>query len=126
MFDSMKNLGALAGLMKNQDKLKAAGERVRTKMEATRVTGEAGAGAARAVVTGTLKVVSVELAPGLIMGMAADSTTRELASTLIAEAVNNALVQAQIKMKEAIDIEAKDLGIDGLIPSGGLGGLLGS
>lgn len=126
MFDSMKNLGALAGLMKNQDKLKAAGERVRTKMEGTRVTGEAGAGAARAIVTGTLKVVSVELAPGLVMGMAADNKTRELASTLIAEAVNNALIQAQLKMKEAIDVEAKDLGIDGLIPSGGLGGLLGN
>lgn len=126
MFDSMKNLGALAGLMKNQDKLKAAGERVRTKMEATRVTGEAGAGAARAVVTGTLRVVSVELAPALVVGMAADAKTHELASSLIAEAVNNALAQAQMKMKEAIDVEAKDLGLEGLIPSGGLGGLLGN
>lgn len=126
MFDSMKNLGALAGLMKNQDKIKSAGERVRAKMEATRVTGEAGAGAARAIVTGTLKVVSVELAPALVMGMASDAKTHELASSLIAEAVNNALTQAQLKMKEAIDVEAKDLGIDGLIPSGGLGGLLGN
>lgn len=126
MFDSMKNLGALAGLMKNQDKIKSAGERVRAKLEATRVTGEAGAGAARAIVTGTLKVVSVELAPALVMGMASDAKTHELASSLIAEAVNNALTQAQLKMKEAIDLEAKDLGIDGLIPSGGLGGLLGN
>jgi DNA-binding protein YbaB len=126
MFDSMKNLGALAGLMKNQDKIKTAGERVRTKLEATRVTGEAGAGAARAIVTGTLKVVSVELAPALVMGMASDAKTHELASSLIAEAVNNALAQAQLKMKEAIDVEAKDLGIDGLIPNGGLGGLLGN
>jgi DNA-binding protein YbaB len=125
MFDSMKNLSAVAGLLKNQDKLKDAAARVREQMERTRVTGEAGGGAARAVVTGTMRVVEVELAQGLVLGMAADEKTRTLAGSLIAEAVNKALEEAQVKLKAALDAEAKAMGLDGLIPPGGLGGLTG-
>jgi len=122
MFDSMKSLGALAGLMKNKDKLREAGDRVRTKMEATKVIGEAGAGAARVVVSGTMRVLEVELAHGLVIGMAADEKTRALAGTLIAEAVNEGLRRAQLAMKEAMDEEARALGLSG-VP--GLENLLG-
>ena len=44
MFDKLKQAAALADLMKNKDKLKDAGERVREKMERTQVIGEGGAG----------------------------------------------------------------------------------
>ena len=116
MFDTLKSMGAVAGLMKNQDGLKAAAARVRQKMEQTRVTGEAGSGAARATVTGTLRVISVELSPALVGGMNADERTRLLASSLIADAVNNAMKQAQLKIKDAIEVEAKALGLDGMLP----------
>ncbi len=116
MFDKFKAMGAVAGLMKNQDGIKQAAARVREKMEKTTVTGEAGSGAARAVVTGTLKVVSVELSPALVGGMNADERTRQLASSLIADAVNEAMRQAQLKIKEAIDVETKALGLEGMIP----------
>ncbi|MBL9001699.1 MAG: YbaB/EbfC family nucleoid-associated protein [Phycisphaerae bacterium] len=114
MFDNLKSLGALAGLMKNKDKLREAGDRVRAKMEATRVIGEAGSGAARAVATGTMRILEVELAPGLVMGMAADEQTRALAGGLIAEAVNEALRRAQVVMREAMEEEARALGLDGV------------
>jgi hypothetical protein len=39
--------------------------------------------------------------------MAADSKTHQLAGSLIAEAVNSAIAQAQMKVKEAMDAEAK-------------------
>jgi len=123
VLDNMKALGALAGLMKNKDKLREAGERVRAKMAATRVTGESGAGAAKAVVSGEMWVLSVELTSGLIVGMAADEKTRALASGLIAEAVNAGLAQAQVKLKEAMDEEAKAMGLEGMLPS--MGSLLG-
>ncbi|MCE7975208.1 MAG: hypothetical protein DYG92_12935 [Leptolyngbya sp. PLA1] len=124
VLDNMKMLGALAGLMKNKEKLREAGDRVREKMARTLVTGEAGAGAAKAVVSGQLRVVSVELAPGLIVGMAADASTRALASNLIAEAVNNGLASAQAALKAAMDEEAKALGLEGMLPDAGslLGG----
>ena len=51
MFDKLKAMGAVANLMKNQEGLKVAAARVREKMENTRVNGEAGSGAARAVVS---------------------------------------------------------------------------
>jgi DNA-binding protein YbaB len=114
MFDQLKSAGALMGLLKNKEKLREAGERVRAKMEATRVIGEAGGGAARAIVTGSMRVLEVELTPGLIMGMNADEKTRALAGSLIAEAVNEGLRRAQLAMKEAMDEEARAMGLDGL------------
>lgn len=124
MFDNMKTMAAVAGLMKNKDKLREAGQRIKDKAEATRVTGEAGMGAARVVVTGAMKVISVELSPGLVVGMNADDKTRSLAGQLIAEATNDGLAKAQLKMKEAIDEEARALGFEGGLPSG-ITGLLG-
>jgi DNA-binding protein YbaB len=116
MFDNMKTMAALAGLLKNKDKLKAAGERIKSKAEALRITADAGSGAARATVNGAMKVLSVELSPALVLGMAAEDKTRTLAAALIADAVNEALKQAQGRMKEAIDIEAKELGFEGGLP----------
>ncbi len=116
MFDKLKAMGAVTSLLKNQDALRDAAARVREGMERTLVTGQAGSGAARATVTGTLKVQSVELSPALVGGMAADERTRQLASSLIADAVNDALAQAQAKLKSAIDAEAKALGLEGVLP----------
>lgn len=114
MFDNLKAMGALAGLMKNKDKLREAGDRVRARLDAARFTGEAGSGAARAVVSGSMKVIEVQLAPALITGMAADERTRELAGQLIADAVNDGLRRAQHAMKETVDEEARAMGLDGL------------
>jgi DNA-binding protein YbaB len=114
MFDQLKSLGAVAGLLKNKEKLREAAARVKEKMEATKVIGEAGSGAARVVVSGTMRVLEVDLAPGLVQGMAADERTRMLAGSLIAEAVNEGLRRAQFAMKEAVEEETKALGIEGL------------
>lgn len=116
MLENMKVMGALAGLMKNKDGLAEASRRVREKMDATRVTGTAGGGAAVAVVTGSMRVVSVELSPALVMGMAGDAKTHELAGGLIAEAVNSAMKQAQQQLQEAVRVEAKALGLEGMLP----------
>jgi nucleoid-associated protein EbfC len=124
MFDNMKMMGALAGLMKNKDKLREAGQRIKDKAEATRVEGESGMGAVRVTVNGSMKVLDVELTPGLVIGMNADAKTRELAGALIADAVNDGISKAQAKMKEAIDEEARALGFEGGVP--GLSGLLGA
>lgn len=111
MFDNLKAMGAIASLMKNKDKIREATERVKVQLANTKLTGNSGQGACKAIVTGTLQVVRVELAPALVSGMAADPKTRELASNLIAEAVNDALKQAQVKIKETVDAEARALGL---------------
>jgi DNA-binding protein YbaB len=115
MLDSMRMLGALTGLMKNKDALADATRRVKASLEDARLHGESGGGAARAEVTGTMRVVRVELSPALVAGMAADDRTRELAAGLVADAVNDALRHAQDRIRAEIDREAKALGLEGVV-----------
>ena len=122
MFDKLKAMGAMASLLKDKDKLRDAAGRIKARAAAARATGEAGGGAVRATVSGQLKVLSVELTPALASGMAVDTRTRELAGSLIAEAVNSALATAQATMKEAIDKETRELGLPDL--GGQIGSLL--
>lgn len=127
MFDKLKAVGAISALMKNQDKIKESLAKVREQMERTTVTGQAGGGAATVTCSGQMKVLNVELSAALVNGMAADEKTRLLAGSLIAEATNDALKQAQARLKEALERETRALGLgdlglgDGL---GSLGGLL--
>lgn len=123
MFDNVRMLTSLAGLMKNKDGLRQAGERIKAKMESTRVTGVAGGGAARATATGTMRILEVELSPALVMGMAGDPKTHQLAGTLIAEAVNMAIREAQGKLQQAVSEEAKALGLPDMPELSGLFGL---
>ena len=72
MLDKLKAMSALAGIMKNQDAIRNATERVKGKLALARLTAEAGSGACRVTVTGELKVVSVEFTPALLRGMSVD------------------------------------------------------
>jgi DNA-binding protein YbaB len=114
MFDQFKTMGALAGLLKNREKLQAAAARVKRTLDESPCVGEAGGGAVRVTVGGELKVSRVELMPAVVAGMAADESARRGVEALIAEATNEALKRAQERIREAIDREAKGLGIEGL------------
>jgi DNA-binding protein YbaB len=114
MFDKLKSMSALAALMQNKEKLKEAGERIKTKSQEVRATGEGGAGAVRVTVNGQMKVLTVELQPALVAGMAADDRTRALAGSLIADAVNAANQAAQQQVKTILEKEARELGLPDL------------
>lgn len=118
MFDKMKAMGAMAGLLKNQDKLKESFAKVQEQMSRTSVTGQAGGGAVRVTASGQMKILGVELSPALVAGMAADDKTRALAGSLITDAANEALKMAQEKLKDAIDRESRALGLPDLGSSG--------
>lgn len=122
MFDQMKQMGAIAGLLKNKDKLAEAGARVKRTLEERPVTGEAGGGAIRVTVGGEMKVRRVEIAPAIAAGLGAGDEARMQIENLIAEATNDAMRLAQLRLKEAVDREAAELGIEGLGDQ--LGGLL--
>ncbi|XVJ57920.1 MAG: YbaB/EbfC family nucleoid-associated protein [Tepidisphaera sp.] len=111
MFDKFKAMGAIAGLLGKKGEIKAAVERVKEKSAKTTVTGSGGGGAVKAVVSGQLKVVSIEISQALAAGIAADERTRVLAGNLIVEAVNDGLQQAQDALKDQIAAEAKALGL---------------
>ncbi|MBL4590723.1 MAG: YbaB/EbfC family nucleoid-associated protein [Phycisphaerales bacterium] len=122
MFDKLKTMQALGSLMKNKEQLAEAGERIKSKMEAMRVDGEGGGGACRAIVNGKMKLIDLTLDPSLLAGMAIDEKTRNLATALIKDAINDATKNAQDRVQELIAKEADALGLGELAPQ--LGGLL--
>jgi DNA-binding protein YbaB len=122
MFDKLKAMGAVASLLKDKDRIREIGARLKQRAEETRAAGEAGSGAVRVTVNGQMKVLEVELTPALVAGMAADERTRALAGSLIADAVNQATTTAQMMMKSVIDQESRELGLGDLGES--IGGFL--
>lgn len=122
MFDKIKAMGQMAALLKDKDKIKETAARVKARAAEVRAVGESGAGAVRVTADGQMRVLRVEMQPALVAGMAADERTRELAGTLIADAVNEALRSAQASMKTVIEREAKELGLPDL--PGELGSML--
>lgn len=122
MLDQLKAMGAVASLLKNREKLQSAIAQVKEEMGKTEVIGKSSNGAVVAKVSGQLKVISVEISAPLVNGMAAEPKTREAAAKLIADAVNDAITQAQEKLHAAVQKRTQELGIPDLP---GLGNLLG-
>ena len=123
MFESLKAAGALAGLMKNKEALKASGERIKVRLGELRAAGGSGGGAVRATVSGDMKLISVTLEPAVCMGLASGSdASREQVQQLIVEAVNNASDIAKVMAQREIAREAESLGLPNMP---GLEGLLG-
>lgn len=120
--DKLKAMQALGSLMKNKEQLAEAGDRIKTKIESMRIEGEAGGGACRAVVNGKMKLLDLTLDPALLAGMAVDDKTRELATALIKDAINDATEKAQRRVQEEISREAEELGLGDL--GGQIGGFL--
>jgi len=118
MFDQFKAMGQVAALLRDKEKLREAGERVKARLEAVRAEGEAGGGAVRATVNGKMSLISLELAPALLSG-----GEKPMVEGLIIEAVNKAGEAAQERARAALDEEAREMGLPEL--PGGIGGLLG-
>ena len=116
MFDQFKAMGAVAGLLQNKEQLQAAVQEVKDELESMRITGEAGGGAATAVVSGRMNVLEIRLDPSLASGLGAGDDARQQGERLIAEAVNDALLKAQAAAQEAITERARAMGLPDLGP----------
>jgi DNA-binding protein YbaB len=115
MFDSLKAAGALAGLMKNKDALKGAGERIKQRLSELRAGGGSGGGAVRATMSGDMKLIDIHLDPPVCMALAAgDEKSRQQVQALIVEAVNNAADIAKAMAQREISKEAQALGLPGM------------
>lgn len=123
MLDSFKMAGALAGLMKNKEKLRESADRVKQRLAELRVIGESGAGAVRVTVDGKMHVHAVELIPSLAAHLTSDPAGKRMAESLIAEATNDAISKAQGLAQREISKEAEALGLPAMP---GLEGFLGA
>jgi DNA-binding protein YbaB len=125
MFDSIKGMAGLAGMMKDLPRIKAKLEEVKERLGSKRVEAETGGGAVRVVANGHLRVVEIHIDPILLSGLACANgeTDREIAEELLAGAVNAALAKAREAAEAEFAAAAADLGLP--LPAGGLGGLIG-
>lgn len=123
MFDQLKAMGALAGLMKDKERLRQLAERFREKLERISVTGASGGGAVRITMSGQMRVTSVFLDPALIAGLNAGEGGRAMAQSLIQDAINDAIAQAQTLVHDEANRQAQELGLPGIGGAGGLPGL---
>lgn len=121
MFDQLKAMGAVAGLLKDKERLRQMTEQFKDKMERTRVTGAAGGGAVRVTISGKLRVTDVEISPALGSSMGSGDAGRLPLQELILEATNDALERVQLLIQEEAARRAKELGLPDMP---GLGNLL--
>jgi len=124
MFDSLKGLGSLAGLMKDLPKLKEKMEQVKERLGQITVEAETGGGAVRATANGQLRLISLHVDQALLSGLvdAANPDDRAMAEDLIIGAANAALEKAREAAEQEMKNAAGEMGLP--LPPGGLEGLI--
>ena len=124
MFDNLKGLAGLAGVMKDLPKIKAKIDEVKVRLGETTVIGESGGGAVLVTVNGLMRVVSIDLDHSLLGGLVDPGNEQDcaLAKDLIVGAVNTALTKARELAEREMAGAAQELGLP--IPPGGLSGLI--
>ncbi|MHC4414535.1 MAG: YbaB/EbfC family nucleoid-associated protein [Planctomycetota bacterium] len=124
MFEGLKGMAGLAGLMKDLPRLKAKMDEVKQRLGQMTVSSETGGGAVRVTANGLLRVVSIDIDQPLLAGLVdpQHAQDRAVAEELIAGAVNTALAKARELAEREMASAAGELGLP--LPPGGLGGLM--
>ena len=124
MFDSLRGMAGMAGLMKDLPRIKAKLEQVKEEVAAREVEASTGGGAVTACASGRLRIVRITFDHALLAGLVDPSAPDDgaLAADLVTGACNAALDKAQEMVGNALREAASDLGIP--IPAGALEGLL--
>ena len=107
-----KEIGQLAGLMKNLPKMREEMEKLQTQLAQITAEGDAGAGMVKVRVNGHMEVVGCTLSEEALKG-----NDRELLEDLIAGAVNAAMKKAKAQVAEETAKMAGGLGLPpGMFP----------
>ncbi len=124
MFDSLKGMAGLAGLLKDLPRIKAKMEQVKQQLGEQTVSAQTGGGAVQVTANGLMRVVSLELDQSLLRGLVdpANPDDRALAEDLIVGAVNTALEKAREMAQQQMVAAADELGVP--VPPGAIEGLM--
>ncbi len=124
MFENLKGMAGLAGLMKDLPKLKAKMDEIKMRLGEMTVSAETGGGAVQVTANGLLRVVSINLDQSLIIGLVdpRNPDDRVVAEDLIVGAVNTALQRARELAEREMAAAAGEMGLP--LPPGGLSGLI--
>jgi DNA-binding protein YbaB len=124
MFENLKGMAGLAGILKDLPRIKAKLEEVKQQLGEMTVEADTGGGAVRVTANGLLRVVSIKLDAALIAGLVdpANEQDRAIAENLITGAVNTALQKAREVAEREMAGAAGEMGLP--LPPGGLSGLI--
>ena len=117
MFDQIKNMKQLAGLMGNLGDLREKMEQMQAELGEKTVEAEAGAGAVRVTMNGRFEVVSVTIDPAMVSVLAGVGTDadRAMVEELIASAMNAAVLKVQELLKDSLGEATGGLGLPGMM-----------
>lgn len=118
MFDSLRGMAGMAGIMKDLPRIKAKLKEVKEEVTSRTVEARSAGGEVVAVASGRMRIVSLEISPDAIC----DFNDAEQLARLVTETSNEALDKAQEMASQAIKNAAEDLGLN--IPQNALEGLL--
>ncbi|MEE2973561.1 MAG: YbaB/EbfC family nucleoid-associated protein [Planctomycetota bacterium] len=124
MFDALKGMAGLGGLMKDLPKIKERLERAKAELAEMTVEAEVGGGAVKAVADGSMRIRSVTIDPTMMAVLVGEGEQgdRAMAEDLVSSAVNAALSRAQDMIGDHLKQAANELGLP--LPPGGLPGLM--
>ncbi|MFI4861472.1 MAG: YbaB/EbfC family nucleoid-associated protein [Phycisphaerales bacterium JB063] len=116
MFDNLKNLKELAGMMGNLGEMKTKLEEAQQALAHKTAQGEAGAGAVRVVMNGKFEVQSVTIDPAMVGALAGagSEADREMVEELLAAAFNDAVLKVQELMKDSLGDVTGGLNLPGM------------
>ena len=114
MFDALKGLGNLGGLMAKAREMQTKMKDVQEELGRKQVSSDAGGGMVEAVVNGRMELVKVRIDKSKI-----DVNDTELLEDMIVAAVHSAQLKAADMTKEEMAKVASDMGLPpGLLPQG--------
>ncbi|HEY1628972.1 MAG TPA: YbaB/EbfC family nucleoid-associated protein [Tepidisphaeraceae bacterium] len=112
MFDSLKNLGNLPGLMQKAREMQEKTKQLQEELARKQVEAAAGGGMVSAIVNGRLEVVKIRIDKNKV-----DVNDTEMLEDLIVAAINAAQVKAAAMMKDEMQKIAGDIGLPpGMLP----------
>jgi DNA-binding YbaB/EbfC family protein len=117
MFDSLRNLGNMADLMRKAGEMQARFRSLQEELGRKTVEADAGAGAVTATVNGKLELVKVRIDRQKI-----DASDTELVEDLVVAAVAAAQAKAQLLIKDEMARMAQEMGLPPGMSLPGLGG----
>ncbi len=114
MFDALKNLGNLPGLMAKAREMESKMQAMQAELARKHVSADAGGGMVEATVNGRMELVKLR-----IDKVTADPTDTEMLEDLVVSAVN----AAQAKAAEMMRTEMQKMAADAGLPPGMLGNM---
>ncbi len=116
MFDKLKNLSQMAGMMGQAKEFQAKMERLQADLPNMYVTGESGYGAVKVTINGKMEVTEVKIDPAMMGAYASGGGDyeRKYVEGLILLAMNEALTKAKILVQGEMSKITGGLNIPGM------------